>query len=194
MSKSDFNETKEIVKASAAGTYKKHKGLIIGSAVFALLAIVLIIGTVIINTDEVSSRLIYSFIPDQLYIEEVGRTFYSELNEDYDSDVDGQDLLATYKTYYITVDENGNEVKNYIDKTEVLHFGENGQVDVNLVFLAKAAEKLAGISKIVKAVAAVMVVCAIAFGIYLWYLSYKKREAAAREKVYKNKNENRHNK
>ncbi len=194
MSKSDFNETKEIVKASAAGTYKKHKGLIIGSAVFALLAIVLIIGTVIINTDEVSSRLIYSFIPDQLYIEEVGRTFYSELNEDYDSDVDGQDLLATYKTYYITVDENGNEVKNYIDKTEVLRFGENGQVDVNLVFLARAAEKLAKISQTVKTVAAVLIVCAIAFGIYLWYLSYKKREAAAREKVYKNKNENRHNK
>lgn len=195
MENSNFKESSQIIKASLKETVKKHKWLpAVCITVFVIAALLLaLLG--VLRSDSMTSKLVYSFIPEEVYIEELNQTFYSELNEDYNSSQTDGDYLDMFKTYSVYTDPaTGEETKNYIDKTEVLYFGEdgNGQVDVNLVFLAKGAEKLGVIIKVIKYIVAVLIVGVIVLAIYLWYRSYTKREQLEREKRYKNKNKHRH--
>ncbi len=192
---SNFKESAQIIKASAKETVKKHKWMPIVGGIILVIAILLIALVAFLRSDSMTSKLVYSFVPEEVYIEELQQTFYSELNEDYDSSESGGDFLDMYKTYSIYKDPvTGEETKNYVEKNEIKYFGENGQVDVNLVFLARAAEKLYTVLNVIKIITAVLIVGLIVLAIYFWYLSYTKREKQAREEKYKNKNQNRHNK
>lgn len=191
----NFKESAQIIKTSAKETVKKHKWLPVVGIIIIVLAVLLFAVASFLKSDAMVSKLVYSFVPEEVYIEELQETYYSEINEDYDSAETGGDFLDMFKTYSVYTDPvTGEQTKNYVEKSEVKYFGENGQVDVNLVFLAKAAEKLGSIIKVIRIVAAVLIVCLLVLVIYLWYRSYTKREKKAREEKYKNKNQNRHNK
>ena len=191
----NFQETAQIVKTSAKETIKKHKWLPIVGAIIIIIAALLFALAAFLKSDAMVSKLVYSFVPEEVYIEELHQTYYSELNEDYDSSETGGNLQDMFKTYYIRRDAaTGTETKVYVEQSEDIIDADNGRHNISLIFLGKAGEKYAKILGVIKIVAAVLIVGLIALVIYLWYRSYTKREAAEREKKYKNKNQNRHNK
>lgn len=114
-----------------------------------------------------------------------GMTFYREKNKDYKPKED--EPVRAFNYYYLTEDgkridlENGNYYPpEYYDETK-----DVSPVPVYLGFYIKAMDNIKIVKNVIKVIVGIVVVALIFFGIYVWYLSWRKREE---ERVNRNKN------
>ncbi len=191
-------------------TQKQKKTAIIIGVILGVLLAAGITGSVLLKVSQpLYTKLSIALMPETLELkQEDGSTitFFIEQNKDYDKTKD--DPIDAYKTYYMDGDkkvyleggvymsgkdfaeskkaDNQNKddtqdgVKNNIGKGQMVTVG----------FLFAAQEKANKLQGIITAADVVFALCCVAYLIYLWYLSWSRRQdkkeqelAAAQQKL-----------
>lgn len=172
--KTNAAQTKAIIKKSLSDIWTSHKKLC--KAVIAIIVIVALLfaGAGIMGTDAVRVRLVNSFIPDEIYNEQVNLTFYSEANPDFDSDIDGEDYFAMYKCYYYPGNDTSG-TKIYVNDSGMFYQGDK-KVDVSTSFIFAGLQRVSKIVDALRYIAIALIIVVIAVLIYIWYRADKKRQ------------------
>lgn len=179
--KRNASETAVILKKSFANAWKSHKKLFSAVIAIAVVIVLLFAGAGIIGTDAVRVRLVSSFIPDSLYNEQVDLTFYSEMNPDFDSEVDGEDYFAMYKCYYYPGNDTSG-TKVYVNDSGMFYL-DDMKVDVSTSFIFAGLQRVAKIVDTLRYIAIALIFVIIAVLIYVWYRADKKRQQAGKSKT-----------
>lgn len=186
----------EIIKEQNKKDLKRYR-LTIAAAFVSALVIALIVGISTMNSFVVEAKSMNAFLavlmPDSIegtsnegqskYT--YGMVFYREKNKDYDPLKD--EPIKSFNYYY--KDSNGERIDL---KDGVFYPADyyNKEMKVNSVpvyagFYLKALEKWNVIKKVLNVVVGVVIAALVAFGIWLWYISWRRREIVKRERLNK---------
>lgn len=166
--------TKDILKASVKNMFKNHKKLV--KAIIALVVIlaVFIAGIGVLSVRSVQMALINSFIPDQITSDELGITFYSEPNPEYNE----TKAVLPYRCYYYENNDTSGE-KIYLQNGVYKNGAE--KVYVAAGFGLELLGSINKASTVLKWIAAVVAVAVVVLLIVAWYNSFKKQELAKKD-------------
>lgn len=187
----------EIIKEQNQKDLKRYR-LIIAAAFAAAIVIALIVGISTMNSFVVEAKSTNAFL-SVLMPESIegtsnegeskytyGMVFYREKNKDYDALKD--EPIKAFNYYY--KDNDGNR----IDLEDGVFYPAdyyNKKMDVNPVpvyagFYIEAVQKWNVVKTVLKVVVAVVIAALVVFGIWLWYISWRRREIAKRQKINNN--------
>ena len=189
--KSNIKESAQIIKELFKSSFKSHKPLWIFSAV--VLAVALVIGgaaLIFTTNDKVSTRVIASFLPESVHMENLGEydmDFYRETNREYyKASKQERREMTPFNVYYI--DEAGEKVYledgfyHYTDSS-----GNEKQLAAYYDFFMEAAGKFGRIKSDLKIAAWVFAGIIVIAAIYVWYRFDRKQYLENRPKTNRKK-------
>ena len=169
-------------KAKRQLTKKEKNAVVIGIVLLLLLAL-LIGGLVLVKTnDSVANSLVAAMMPESITGNDNGQdiTFYAEKNKDYKKGED--EPIDAFSVYYY--DANNERV----DLPQGFYKTSTADMQVTVGFLFKAQERLHKVTTVVKVFIALLAVAIVIYLLYIWYLSWSRREDLKKEKM-KNQNQ-----
>lgn len=150
---------------------KVKKGWIIFGIIFSLIVAAAVGGLVYINHNqtEVSSNIMYLFMPKAITGHDNGNeiTFYVEKNKDFNPKKDAP--LNAYKIYYY--DKNDKRVDTY----QGHYKSPTNQIEAGLGFLISAKKNMNIFGNFLKVVLSAAALVAIVLLILLWYKLWNKK-------------------
>lgn len=171
-------KTSDIIKASAKNMFKNHKKIVKALIALFVVFVVLIVGVCVLSNGTVQRNLMNAFVPDEITNDQLGMTFYSEPNPEYD----GEKPVLPYICYYYENNDPSGE-KIYLENG-VYNNGAS-KVYVAAGFGLSVLPTIRHISTAVKCIAALAAVAIVVLVIVAWYKSFKKQELA-RKAQYRN--------
>lgn len=169
--------------------------LIIGAAILAsaMIGIIVLISTGDVFTMEAKATngFLTLIMPKQIEaIDQTGdgqytngMVFYREKNEDYNPKED--EPINAFNYYHLSPEGKKIYLKNGVYYPPEYYMKDRKEevapAQVYLGFYLKAMDNIKTIKNIVSVVVTLVILALIAFGIYLWYLSWRKREEAKRQ-------------
>lgn len=170
--------TKIIIKDKLRSIYKNHKKLVKAFIALFVVFVVFIIGSVIMSLGSVQSAIMNAMIPNEITNDELGMTFYSEPNPEYD----GTKPVLPYICYYYENNDTSGE-KIYLQNGVFNNGAEKIYVAAGFMLSSMPAIKTA--STVLNWITALIGVAIVVLLIVAWYKSFKKRELAKKEAYFK---------
>ncbi len=123
-----------------------------------------------VNQEKVTSKLLINCMPKTIQGYDDGRPidFYVEYNKDYNPDED--EPVKAFNTYYY----NGKNER--VDLPGGRYQSATADMQVLIGFFYKAQENIQILKNVVSVVIALVILCALALLIYIWYKSWCKRQ------------------